>query len=633
MKKIFIIISMATFSLLSSCKKYLDVVPDNIPTLDDAFSSRIQAEKSLFTCYSYLPVDGDPQTNPAMLAGDELWLYPGIRQNNIINPNAWYIALGEQGITSPLLNYWDGENTGKPLFRAIRDCNIFIENIMNVRDIDSYERDKWKAEVIFLKAYYHFYLLRMYGPIPIIDKNLPVSATPEEVRVTRRPIDECVDYIVRTLDEATEFLPDRIDMPLQEQGRITKSIALSIKAKVLLMAASPLFNGNPDYASLKNPNGEQLFNQTYQASKWERALVASEAAITAAEGSGAQLFAFQPTLTTGPLSIETKRVLSLQGAITQRWNPEVIWGLTNSDMGTMQSASMARLRKNHRLLSTLAPTRRVVELFYTKNGVPITQDKTWDYSKRNDLRTGTVAEKYYIKQSYQTAQINFDREPRFYADLGFDGGIWYGIGKYADGGDIWYVQAKLGQDAGRTDIRNFSSTGYWPKKLVSFINTQSDGTDFSTERYAWPVVRLADLYLMQAEASNEVNGPTANTFKYLNQVRERAGLDDVVSSWANFSTDPTKPSTKEGLRSIIRQERLIEMAFEGSRFWDLKRWKDAPEVINGPIKGWDIEQRDAVNYYREKILAYQTFQLKDYFWPIKDNNILVNNNLVQNLGW
>lgn len=620
---------------MSACKKYLDVVPDNIATIDDAFTSRAQAEKYLFTCYSYLPVDGDPTQNPAMLAGDEMWLYPDIRNVQIINPTAWFIALGEQGISAPLMNFWDGEKNGKPLFRGIRDCNTFIDKINNVKDLNSYERDKWIGEALFLKAYYHFYLLRMYGPIPIVDKNLPIYVSPEEVRVSRRPVDECVDYIAKTLDDAALLLPEKVDLPLNELGRITKPIVLSIKARLLLMAASPLFNGNGDFSNLKNKDGVQLFNQVVEPKKWEKAMVASQEAIAMAEGTGVKLYEFLPNATTGTLSVETKRVLSIQNAVTDKWNSEIIWGLTNSDMRTMQSGAMARLRNNYQLLSTLAPTHRMAELFYTKNGLPITQDKSWNYANKNNLRTGTAAEKYYIKQAYQTAELNFDREPRYYADLAFDGGIWYGIGKYADGGDIWYVQGKLGSAAGRTDIRNFSATGYWPKKLVNYLNTQSDGTEFTTQRYSWPLVRLADLYLMYAEATNEVNGPNGDTYNYINKIRTRAGLPDVVSSWANFAIDASKnkPATKEGLRDIIHQERMIELAFEGSRFWDLRRWKEAPNVYNGVIKGWDIEQRDAINYYREKVLANQSFQLRDYFWPIKDNNILVNNNLVQNLGW
>ncbi|WP_316789144.1 RagB/SusD family nutrient uptake outer membrane protein [Pedobacter frigoris] len=634
MKKTIILTSLAVLSIFSSCKKYLDVVPDNIATIENAFSSRIQAEKSLFTCYSYLPADGDPQANPAMMAGDEAWLYPNIRNSAIINPNGWYVALGEQTISEPLINYWDGLASGKPLFRAIRDCNTFIERIDGVEDMNSYEKDKWKGEAMFLNAYYHFYLLRMYGPVPIIDKNIPISANPEEVRVSRRSVDDCVAYIVSTLDAAALLMPEKVDLPLEELGRATKTIAMAIKAKTLLMAASPLFNGNPDFASLKGKDGEQLFNQTYDPKKWELALNASKEAIQLAENIGVKLFEFLPTNVTGPLSDETKRILTIGGAVTERWNSELIWGLTNSDTRTIQSGSMARIRNNWGVFSCLAPTQRIVELFYTKNGVPITQDKTWNLANKNNLRTGVAGEKYYIKPGYQTAEINFDREPRFYADLGFDGGIWYGLGKYADGGDIWHIQGKLGQPAGRTNIGNFSSTGYWSKKLVNFLATQTEASsEFTVQRFAWPAVRLADLYLMYAESANEVNGPSADTYKYLDEIRKRAGLNGVVDSWANFSTDPSKPTTREGLRSIIKQERMIELVFEGSRYWDLRRWKDAPNVYNGPIKGWDTDQREAVNYYRDKILATQTFQLKNYFWPIRENNILVNRNLVQNLGW
>lgn len=634
-KNIVFLLLMSICLIASSCKKYLDVVPDNIPTIDDAFTSRIQAEKFLYTCYSYLPADADPQSNPAMLAGDELWLYSDIRTNSFfLNPKSWFIALGEQTATEPFLNYWDGLENGKPLFRGIRDCNTFLEKIGTVRDLNSFERGKWMAEVKFLKAYYHFYLLRMYGPIPITDKNLPTSSSAEEVRVNRRPFDECVAYIVKTLEEAATSLPVKIEKPIEEMGRITKPIALSIKARVLLMAASPLYNGNTDFASLKNKDGLQLFNQVSDPKKWDAALLAAKEAITSAEGAGARLYEFVPPPALGALSNETILGLSIQSAITEKWNTEIIWGLSNNNTSLLQSAAMPRIVNNITVISALAPTHRMAELFYSKNGVPITEDKSWNLANRNKLRTATAAEKFYIKQGYETAEIHFDREPRFYADMGFDGGIWYGLGKNNEaGGDVWHVQAKFGQTAGRVEIKNFSVTGYWPKKLVSYLNTQNVGSGHITQQYSWPNVRLADLYLIYAEASNEVNGPGNETYNYLDKIRKRAGLKGVVESWANNSNNPNKPSGKEGLRSIIHQERMIEMAFEGSRFWDLRRWKEAESVYRGTIKGWDIEQKEAVNYYREKILATQTFELKDYFWPIKNDNIQINDNLVQNVGW
>ena len=87
------------------------------------------------------------------------------------------------------------------------------------------------------------------------------------------------------------------------------------------------------------------------------------------------------------------------------------------------------------------------------------------------------------------------------------------------------------------------------------------------------------------------------------------------------------------MREIIQQERLIELAFEGKRFWDLRRWKRAAEILNNPIQGWDRAQNSEIAYYRKVTLFDQTFGMKDYFWPIREANIDVNRNLVQNIGW
>lgn len=627
-------ILLATNLLLSSCQKYLDVVPDNIATIQDAFVSKAMAERYLYTCYSYLPVDGDPGTNPALLGGDEMWLYDGIDQNPKMEYRAWLIGRGEMGITNPILNYWDGNYGGKDLYEGLRDCNIFLENINIPKDLNSFERDQWIAEVNFLKAYYHFYLFRMYGPIVLVRENLPISSVPEEVRVYRASVDETIDFIVETLDKAIPNLPDKVESPITDLGRITKPIALAIKARVLLFAASPLFNGNTELASLTDNMGRQLFNQEQQQDKWKLAMDAAREAIESAEKSGAKLYDFVPTAGTGALSDETRTLLSIQGAVTEKWNPEIIWGLTNSNTNTLQLASMARMVYNTSILSQMAPTMKMAELFYSKNGVPITEDKTYPFAERLSYRISETDHKYYVREGQTTIQLHFDREPRFYADLGFDRGVWYGLGRFEDGTtNTNFVAARFKEKSGKMDIRDFSSTGYWPKKLVSYLNTMYEGSDYSIQRYTWPNVRLADLYLMYAEASNEFNGPSDDAINFLDQIRKRAGLKGVKESWTHFSSNPNKPNTKEGLRDIIRQERLIEMAFEGSRFWDLRRWKVAPEIMSQPIKGWDINQETLEGFYRERVLYTPKFEIKDYFWPIKDDNLLVNKNLIQNVGW
>jgi len=101
----------------------------------------------------------------------------------------------------------------------------------------------------------------------------------------------------------------------------------------------------------------------------------------------------------------------------------------------------------------------------------------------------------------------------------------------------------------------------------------------------------------------------------------------------NRSTQATNHTTQLGLRKLAHQERMIELLFEGHRYWDLKRWKTATHVLNEPIQGWDIYQEDAATYYRVRLLFNQQFRMRDYFWPIKESELLVNRNLVQSPGW
>lgn len=618
---------LVLFGLLSLCCScsYLNIVPDDVATIDNAFVSRSEAEKFLFTCYSYLPNEDNLQQDPAFLGGDECWYYA-------VSNNPWNIARGSQNVVNPYVDYWDGEVSGTPCYKAIRDCNIFLATIHKVPDMDQYEKDRWTSEVMFLKAFYHWLLLRMYGPIPIVDKNLPVSAGPDQVKVRRQPVDSCFNYVVNLIDSAETNLPDQIDNAVTEQGRITKAIAKAIKARILIAAASPLFNGNPDYAQFTDKQGRHLFNPEYDVKKWQRAADACRDAIDFCEGLGYKLYHWEPNRQ--GLSDTTITKMSIRNCITDKWNDEVIWGDPNSLTNYLQWYSQARLlpEATRNIQSLYAPTLRMAELFYTNHGVPITEDKTWDYAGRYKLKTATAVNKFNIEEGYQTVGLHFNREPRFYADLGFDGSVWYGQGRFDDQ-DPYYVEAKMGQAAARKDVAWYSVTGYWPKKLVNFNNPVSSGISYVAEPYPWPRIRLAELYLSYSEALNEVGGPGPEVYKWIDLVRARAGLPSVEASWSQYSTNPTAYTTKEGMRKIIHQERLIELAFEGRRFWDLRRWKEAEKEMNGPIRGWDIEQEEAKDYYRVQVLYNQHFDLKDYFWPIKEQEMIDNEKLVQNPGW
>jgi len=610
----------------NSCAKFLDVVPDNVATLDNAFTTRIEAKKYLFTCYSYIMKNGDLGDDPAMVGGDELWRFSS-------EGGFFSMAQGFQNVVGPL-----GERWGQ-YFKAIRDCNIFLENIGKVPDLTEEERRRWIAEVKFLKGYYNFYLVMMYGPIPLVKTNLPINADGTDINLSRAPVDSCFQYVLQLLDEAAVSLPPTIIDPANESGRITIPIALSLKAKIMVYAASPLFNGNSDQAGLKNRDGTQLFNQTFSQEKWAAAAVACKTAIDACHQAGMKLYKYRPDFQQYQLSDTIITQLSIRNAFCERWNSGIIWANTQTNSTGFQQLVTTYIDPANRDITAvkgqLSPPLQMVELFYSNHGVPITEDKTWDYNNRYDLKVAGEADKLYLWKGYTTAYLNFNREPRFYADLGFDGGLWYGQGRYDDKdySNLFYLEGKYRQRNGFGKPGYGSITGYYLKKAVYYQNVIGRGNDYSVTPYFWPVMRLSGLYLLYAEALNESTGPVAEALQYVNLVREQAGLLSVESAWTTYSTNPVKYTSQKGMRDIIHQEALIELAFEGQRFWDLRRWKEAQTVLNRPIKGWDLIQETAAGYYRPKTIFNQTFGLKNYFWPISENTLSTDRSLVQNLGW
>ncbi|WP_257670349.1 RagB/SusD family nutrient uptake outer membrane protein [Parapedobacter tibetensis] len=634
------------FGMLSigSCNKYMDIVPDNVAELKQAFSMKTMAERFLFTCYSWIPGGFSLTSNPALLGGDEFWLNSTTNYSQSAYPN-WYLAMGGQNSNSPLLNYWDGNAGGTPLWRGIRECNIFLENIQSVPDMDQMEKDQWTAEVEFLKAYYHYYLLRVYGPIPIVDTNIPTFEDPENVHYERQPIDDVFAYIIGKIDAAMPALLPDVLTPVQDNGRITQLVAKAMKAEILMTAASPLFNGNTDYPNYQNAVGQPLFNDTHSVEKWQLAADACREAIEVAHAAGRSLYKWVPptNMLIQPQQ-STINQMSLRQAVTERQNnPESIWVNNRSrahqpEQGwafTPRSADPARIT-NQSLGGFMAPTLNMAMKFYSKNGVPIEEDYDWDYAKRFDLREvplGASPYEYDLIPGYTTVGLHFDREDRFYGSLSFDGGRYY-MSSHTDDKLAFSINARPGGNAAATNSpTRYSGTGYTPKKLVSYFNVIGENNVFTNYAYPFTMMRLGNLYLLYAEALNEINGPGDEVFDYLDLIRERSGLDGVVESWNEHARNPNKPNTKEGLRQIIHQERAIELAFESQRFWDLRRWKTAQDELNTPIFGWDYRQNSPQTYYRRVVMYNRTFTQRDYFWPISINELRRNDKLLQSPLW
>lgn len=618
-----------------SCKKYLDVTPDNVGTIDYAFRNRNEAENYLFTCYATLQQLIYPQNNPGFTTSAEIVFPNDLTDFQGIDPTGFNLIRGTQSSANPGLNYWDGANGGQAMFRSIRRCNTMLENIDKPVDLSADEKKRWIAEVKFLKAYYHFILFRLYGAVPITDVNLPINSSTAEVQVKRSPVDSVVNYMVRLIDEATPDLPAIIQNQTKELGRITQPIALAVKAQILTTAASPLFNGNPDYISIKNKDGKALFPAAYDATKWDKAAVATLAAITSAEANGNKLHTFISPANVGVLSDSLKTVMDLQTAITEKWdlNTEIIWALNPYFPGQTYCGPRltAKAAANPSFQGTFAVPIAEQELFYTNNGVPINEDNTFDYTNRYGLRTGDKASRFYIGNGYTTVNAHFNREPRFYADLGFDGGIWFGNGLVSQE-SLYYIQARgSGALAGPTDNIRINITGCWPKKLVNYLTVYDDG--YTIADFRMPIIRLAGLYLQYAEVLNEQGKSYAEVVPWLDKVRARAGLPGVVNAWSSFSKNPTKFTTQDGMRQIIHQETRIELAFECEPGWDLRRWKELQDVLSKPLQGWSIYEADAINFYRPHTVVVPVFNVRNYLWPITNDDLVINPNLVQNLNW
>jgi hypothetical protein len=627
------------FLFFTSCKKYLDVTPDNVATLSSSFSNANETQSYLFGCYSNLQNLSDIRHNAGFTTSGEVIFPINLSDRNTLGGGGdagFTILQGVQNAANPILNYWDGYNMGLNLWQSIRMCNTFLDNVNTPLDLPQYQKTRWIAEAKFLKAYYHYWLIRMYGPIPIENTALPVNATSDQVRVKQQTVDSCFNYVVNLLDTAIAGLPALIQNPAAEQGRITSTIALAVKAEVLATQASPLFNGNPDYAGMKTKDGKPFFSAAADPAKWQKALDACKAAMTAASTAGASLYQFKLTGNVAHMSDSTQRLLAIQGATTESWNPEQIWTL-NPYFGWQYMAAprvTADAAANvFAIYSNFSVPVAESELFYTSHGVPINEDKSWDYAGRYNLQAGDDAHFYYIKKGYTSAKGNFNRELRYYSDVAFDGSIWFGAGN-TDDNNANFVNAVNGF-AAAPDALRINVTGYWAKKLVpyqTYFGQQSIGYNFS-----WPFIRLPALWLLYAECLNEVGGPGAEAYQYIDKVRQRAGLPGVQAAWSQYSNNPSKPGTKEGLRAIIHQERRIELAFEGQAGWDLRRWKELQNVLTGPIQGWNTDpstNKHNVSGYYQLVNYYQpVFGLRNYIYPIQTYDLLINPNLVQSLYW
>lgn len=665
-KNLIILVLLGT---VTSCN-YLDVVPEKVGTIEYAFRDKLSAENYLATCYSYLPYLGSESSSIGRSCGTEVTTYYRNRENGV------KITLEGNSVSSPKLAQWDN------MYKAIRACNTFLENVHLIRDLNGSELNRWIAEVKFLKAYYHWILIQHYGPIILQKENLSMDASSEAVLQFRSPINECIDYVIQLLNEAVygEAVEDPdldiVEPPLPlipddafQTGRITLPIAAAMRAKIMVHVASPFFAENTMYENFIDSRGVKLFpacSEEERKKRWADAAKACKEAVDICHQAGHQLFDYNPDLTIVPnISEEMRLILQTSTIITEEENnKEIIWADPKNSTNNVQTYAMPAITlpiraRNPR--AQLTPTLATAENFYTENGVPIEEDKDWDENGwyENRYMTTTVPEKDYLEMEpgMTVPNLHMHRESRFYGSMGFNGGKWLGLGSQGtapSGECIENYQYTLhclstpddlaSNPAGRSGEQYYSVTGYFTKKLINYKTTLNTAqTGWSISGYQWPNMRLADLYLLYAEALNEtMDQPTADIWEnWIDPIRKRAGLEGVADSWTKYSTKPDKFRTKNGLRDIIHQERCIELALEGHYYYDMRRWSggsrvdryDIMQEMNKPIKGWNCDGADNASYYTVRTIYNVSFSLRDYLWPIKEGDINVNPNLVQNPGY
>ena len=640
------------FFLFMSCDSWLDVVPEeDIATIDSEFETYDQAYVWLKSAYAYMQDLYDRYDDVCYTGADEL-VADNYLRNMSYHPEGLNIIGGRQNVLDPYCDTWFNISSGnagrcrKDFYTQIVLCNHFITRIDNVYNLSAKDKEEWKAEVVALKAFYYFELVRRYGPVMIVPDQFDPNQEVESLKLPRSHVDTCFNYIVRLCDEVVDLLPSCNMKKSERKGYFNREAVMALKVRALCYQASDLFNGNPDYANFVNKNGEPLFSAApADPKKWERAAEAAVNLIKHCEESGVASLVEGNSANT-PLQAH---MLDVEKSFqTFGWmSDEVLYmirlqqgdGLRNYTLPYTPDGS------NHTLPGAcLSPSMKMVEMFYTENGLPMDQDLKWVGGGNPYALSLETDPKYTDVVALNEPILNLHRrrEPRFYTSIAADRCYWR-LGTATNNihlvktyqGEAWGLREKRLSATGPQNI-----TGYYLKKWCSSRGTllaHQQGLTSLGERPA-VIFRLAEMYLIAAEALNECkSAPDAEVYKYLNVIRKRAGIPDVEVAWKN-AKDPNRVKTKTGIRDIIRQEWNIEFAFEGYRFWNVRRWKTANVEFNEKSLGWNVVGNNADSFYNNgkgPVVVYSGNKFvapRDYFWPIRSEEVQTAG-CVQNPGW
>lgn len=631
--------------MISSCN-YLDVVPPEQADLSDATKDKESTLGFLFSCYGGIN-NTCPFSYSGFTSSTDEFVLPPLWANDGASSSIAY------GLNTPL-NVQDGWLWGNTCYRFIGQCYLFEKELPGAREVTEDEKAQWKAEADFLIAYYHMVALLSYGPIPITEGYIDMNADNSEFP-GRSHFDYCVDWISKKFDEVALALPTTRSG--EDYGRATSVMAKALKARLLLYAASPLWNGSFPYPEWKNTNyetpgyGKELVSHTYDPEKWTKAKAACEEALSLAESNGYKLMdlsdveslitqqsialPYVPFKNVGGSSeaAETefkKRVLLMRYITTTRYtegNREMIFPISTE--GDFIAGSMP-----HRIIkdnsgkwrdwySGVSPTLNTVESFYTENGkLPAKDPNFYPESQwfESAGATGSDLRANIIK-------LNARREPRFYAWMAFDGGDY---GSKAMNGQPIPLELRNSQLHGYdpdTYTRDNCTTGYLNQKFVE-PNYNVQAGSITHEGKPKAIMRMAELYLNLAEC-DAATGDVDGAIKNLNIIRKRAGVPELTK--ADITSDMT-------ITDWVQTERDIELWGEGHRYYDVRRWMIAPEKLGAGVRmGLNaIAKKDpSFEEFNKPTVVNQPFKWLNrmYLLPVFYNEVYKNPQMVQAPGY
>lgn len=525
--------------LFTGCKE-LDLAPENSFTDLNFWTSQAKAQSVLNTAYS-------------QMFNSNYFFFNEALSDNAVNTrgdNAGAASLASGTYDASLGRIQEEWNNH---YAGIKTCNILLENIDRVPDMDEETRNKMKAEARFIRAFLHFQLMTWFGDIPLLDEDLSIE---EAQTIGRTPRGEVLIFILGELDEIVPLLPVNTALATEEQGKITKGAAIALKARILL----------------------------YEG-RWEEVITASEKLINSNEYGSYSLFSSYEGLFLPENENNSEVILSLEYVPQFRTWSEFF------DMAPLSAGAR---------LNNLAPTQELVDSYLMLNG----------------MRIGEAGSGYEEDDPY------INRDPRLTNTVVYHGYEW----ENPDGSThTIYIEPGSDPDEPIDEYAPGSSataTGYYTRKYFDPTHTTglASGLDLI-------LIRYADVLLMYAEAKLEFGQFNETVWNQtIKAIRARAGFTDPAA--LNYDAS----LSQEQMREEIRNERRVELAMEGLRIFDIRRWGIAEDVLNGWVHGAQFGPASQDNGYIR--VQQRTFDpAKHYLWPIPRDEGNINPNLTQNTGW